>query len=166
MSVVAVNTYTHSVTYVSDQLIRSLKLIITHSGLNPAKLVGDWATIDLGLRTWLGSQDLEKLVLEVFDPRTDMLVGRWDAEIDYTYGDGDGTMWIDADAIRYAINKAGVIPTTCDYRVLAETKAGRPDVAGWTPASYRSTSGFARHSVGTTIGTHAIGSDFGYWVKS
>ena len=72
-------------------------------------------------------------------------------------------MWADTDALRYAIAKAGTVAASCDYRVLLQTKANRPDVPGWSPATFRSTDGFVRHSVGTTIGTHAIGSDFGYW---
>lgn len=162
MSVVAVNTYTQSVTYVSDQMLRSLKTIVTKSGLSAQKLGNEWASIDLALRTWLGSRDLEGVVLEVLHPTTGSLVTRWDATINYGYS-GEGEMWADTDALRYAIAKAGAVASTCDYRVVLQTKVHRPDVPGWSPTTFRSTAGFVRHSVGTTIGTHAIGSDFGYW---
>lgn len=162
MSIVAVNTYTHSVTYVSDQMLRSLKTIIVKSGLSAAKLSSEWDSIDRALRTWLGTRDLEGVVLEVFHPVTGRLVTRWDATISYSYS-GDGEMWADTDALRFAIAKTGTVASTCDYRIILETKIGRPDVAGWSPTTLRSTDGFVRHSVGTTIGAHAIGSDFGYW---
>ncbi|OZC01142.1 HORMA domain containing protein [Rubricoccus marinus] len=162
MSVVAVNTFTHSVTYVSDQMLRSLKTIVVRSGLSAAKLGREWESIDLALRTWLGTRDLERVVLEVLHPTTGALVTRWDATLTYSY-DGEGEMWADTDALRFAIAKAGAVASTCDYRVLLHTKSGRPDVAGWSPTTYTSTDGFVRHSVGTTIGTHAIGSDFAYW---
>jgi hypothetical protein len=37
---VSVNTYTHSVTYVADNILKSIKDIIRLSGLNPAKFAG------------------------------------------------------------------------------------------------------------------------------
>lgn len=162
MSAVSVNTYTHSVTYVSDQMIRSLKTIVAGSGLSPQKLITEWTSIDLALRTWLGTRDLQGVVLEVFHPTTGALVTRWDATINYGYS-GDGEMWADTDVLRFAIAKAGVVASSCDYRVVLETASGRPDVPGWSPTTFRSTDGFVRHSVGTAIGAHAIGSDFGYW---
>jgi len=39
MTSVAVNTYTHSVTYLADNVLRSLKDIIRESGLNPANFI-------------------------------------------------------------------------------------------------------------------------------
>lgn len=165
MTVVAVNTFTHSVTYVSDQMLRSLKRIIMWSGLDPNKLISGWDSTDRALRTWLEGYYLKRVVLEIYDPKNGELVTRWDAVINYSYGTGDGEMWVDTDAIRHAIKKAGAIPSECDYCILLETASGAPDVPGWGSTTYRSTDGFVRHSVGTTIGTHAIGTDFGYWRK-
>ena len=56
---VVVNTYTHSVTYVTDKMLMSLKEIIRCSGLSPEKLVADWRVLQDGIRTWLNSRDLE-----------------------------------------------------------------------------------------------------------
>ena len=42
MTSVAVYTYTHSVTYVADNILKSFKDIIRLSGLDPAKFVDDW----------------------------------------------------------------------------------------------------------------------------
>ena len=42
MTSVAVNTYTHSVTYVADNILKSFKDIVRLSGLDPGKLVADW----------------------------------------------------------------------------------------------------------------------------
>ena len=42
MTSVAVYSYTHSVTYVADNILKSFKDIIRLSGLDPTKLVEDW----------------------------------------------------------------------------------------------------------------------------
>ena len=42
MTSVVVNTYTHSVTYVAENILKSLKDIIRLSGLDPTKFIGEW----------------------------------------------------------------------------------------------------------------------------
>ena len=74
MTSVSVNTYTHSVVYVADNILKSMKDIIRLSGLDPTALVEDWQTNMRGVQSWLASGDLEAVVLEIFDPRTDL---RW-----------------------------------------------------------------------------------------
>ncbi len=166
-TVVQVNTYTHSVTFVSDKMLTSLKRIIVWSGLDPGRLTSDWAALDLGVRTWLSTHDLQTVILEVYRSSGQTLVNRWDFEIDYGFGSADdGTMWVDPDAIRFAIKKCGYNPAGCDYRIIAMIRPGRPDVAGWGPASLLSTNGFVYHSVGTTIGANPLGARTAYWRKA
>jgi hypothetical protein len=85
--------------------LTSIKNIVRLSGLNPAKLADQWNVLELGLRTWLVTHDLEQVHLEVYNPKTDGLVGRWDFEIHYGF-QGDGTFWQDPEAIKYHIQKA------------------------------------------------------------
>ncbi|MGH2266676.1 hypothetical protein ACQ1Z3_16415, partial [Enterococcus faecalis] len=59
MTNVVVNTYTHSVTYVADNILKSLKDIIRLSGLDPSAFVGDWELHMRGVQTWLNTGDLE-----------------------------------------------------------------------------------------------------------
>ena len=167
-TLVYVNTYTHSVTFVTDKMLTSLKRIIVWSGLDPAKLTGEehWRALERGVRTWLDSKHLEMLTLEVYRPGTTALINRWDFPIEYSYDSGDdGSMWVDPDAIRHAIKKCGFDPAGCDYRIIATTKHGRSDVAGWGPATLLSTNGFARHSVGTTIAANSLAAGTAYWRK-
>lgn len=161
-----VNTYTHSVTYVTDKLLMSLKDIIRGSGLSPERLADQWDDLNRGIRSWLESRHLESVILEVFDPGTDKLIGRWDFEI--TYGSvGDGGMWVDTDDIRYHIKKSGLWPAQCGYRIVVHNKPGRPSVSGWSDCSLRSTAGFVRQSIGTAIGGNGhIQSGVSYWRKS
>lgn len=164
---VSVNTYTYSVTYVTQQMLRSLKDIVRQSGLSLEKILSDWNSVELAVHTWLGSKDLQKVTLEIFNPITDALVTRWDIEVNYGYSAGDdGSLWTDPDAIRNAITKAGAVASNCRYQFLMKNKPGRPDVAGWGAGSYRSTDGFTQHSVGTTIGAGSLASSTSYWRKS
>ena len=166
-TIVSVNTYTHSVTFVTDKMLSSLKRLILLSGLNVAQLIGDWVTLERGVRTWLQSKHLERLVLEIYNPRTDALVGRWDFDISYSYGSADdGGFWIDSDTIKNAIKKCYLDPKDCTYRIVVTTKTGSPDVSGWTSTTLRSTAGFERFCIGTAIGAGSLASGVAFWRKT
>jgi hypothetical protein len=163
-TVVSVNTHTHSVTYVTDKLLTSIKNIIRLSGLDPSKLTDDWVVLERGLKRWLDSEDLEQVHLEVYDPRTNGLVGRWDFEIYYGF-QGDGSFSQDPEAIKYHIWKQGLLPSKCEYRVVVTNKPGFPSVTGWSSTTLRSTDGFVRQSIGTTIDGSGLSAGTGYWRK-
>jgi len=166
MTSVAVNTYTHSVVYVADNILKSMKDIIRLSGLDPTNLVDGWSSKMRALQAWLQSRHLETVVLEIFDPKTDALVGRWDIDVIYTTGSGDGGFWTDTEQIKYHVRKAGLLPSEARYRLLLQNKPGRPDVDGWGPAEYRSTEGYARHSLGSTIEHNGLGGNAAFWRKT
>jgi hypothetical protein len=166
MTSVIVNTYTHSVVYVADNILKSMKDVIRLSGLDPSGLVDDWQDKMTALQTWLYSRHLETVVLEIFDPKTDRLVGRWDSDVVYSTAGGDGGFWTDTEQIKYAVRKAGLMPGEARYRLLLQNKPGRPDVPGWSAATYRSTEGFARHSLGSTIEHNGLGGSAAYWRRS
>jgi hypothetical protein len=163
MTTVTVNTYTHSVVYVADNILKSLKDIIREVGLDPSKLMGDYETNMRALRAWLSSQDLRQVNLEIYDPVTDALITRWDLDIAYGWSADDGSFWTDTDQLKYAIRKAGVAPSTARYRLLMDNKPGRPNVDGWSPATYRSTAGMVRQSLGSTIEHSGLGASAAYW---
>lgn len=163
MSTVSVNTYTHSVTYLADNMLKSVKDIIALSGLDPAAFVGDWGLYKNGMTTWLQSGHLEKVVLEVFDPTNDDLLFRWDIEVSYGWsGEGDGCFWTDTDQLRFAIKKSGIPPSLAKYRFLVVRKAGFANVAGWVSASFRATTGMVRQSLGTTVEHSGLGASTSY----
>ena len=66
-----VNTYTHSVTYVTGEMVRSLKQIIRLSGLNADLLMNSWVSLETGISAWLRSKHLKKVTLEIYHPKTD-----------------------------------------------------------------------------------------------
>jgi hypothetical protein len=165
MTSVAVYSYTHSVTYVADNILKSFKDIIRLSGLDPTQLVEDWASTMLAMTTWLASGHLTCVVLEVYNPKTEALIRRWD--IDVVYGaPGDGSFWTDTDQIRYHILKAGLWPSQAKYRLVLQNKPGRLAVTGWDSTSFRSTAGFVRQSLGSTIEHNGLGGSAAYWRKA
>lgn len=166
MSSVAVYSYTHSVTYVADNILKSLKDIIRLSGLDPSAFVGDWQTNMLAVQTWLNSGDLRTVILEIYNPKTDALVFRWDIEIAYSWSSGDGSFWTDTEQLKYAIRKAGLAPSEARYKLLLDTRTGRPDVAGWSKGSYRATDGMVRQSLGTTVEHSGLGASTSYLRRS
>lgn len=165
MTSVAVYSYTHSVTYVANNILKSLKDIIRLSGLDPAKLVNSWDSNMRALRTWLDSGHLQRVVLEIYDPKANDLITRWDVDVVYSWSSGDGTFWTDTDQLRYHIRKAGVTPSEASYRLLMDNRPGRPDVEGWSSTSYRSTDGMVRQSLGATIEHGGLGASTAYWRK-
>lgn len=166
-TIVKVNTYSHSVTHVTDNILSGIKRIVLLSGLSLDKITQDWAILEAGIGKWLITRDLRSVTLEVYTASTSSLVGRWDFDIDYSYTTGDdGELWADSDAIRFAIRKAGLIPSTCSYRILADTKPGRPAVTGWSSTNYLSTTGFTKRPIGTTIGATYLGTGTSYYSKS
>lgn len=162
---VAVNTHSHSVTYVTDKLLGSVKEIVRLSGLDPDKLSDDWQVLELGILTWLNDEHLEVVHLEVYHATTNKLVGRWDFDIFYNYSSGDGSFWQDPDDIKYHIRKQNLDPANCNYRVVTTTTPGRRDVSGWSGTSLRSTDGFVRQGIGTTINGSGLSAGAGYWRK-
>jgi hypothetical protein len=164
-TLVAVNSYSHSVTFVTDKMLKSLRYIITSTGLDPNNFVSDWKSYELAVETWLTSRHLRTVVLEVVSP-AGALVTRCDFDIDYSYGSGEGSMWLDTDALKFAIVKFGTIPAYCTYNIKLHNAPGRPNVIGWGPGTFLSTDGFIKQGLGTTIGTGVLGAQASYYRKS
>src|SRR5258708_35669971 len=124
-------SYTYTVTDVTAKVLYLLSNIIRDIGLDPAKLARDWRVLEDGISTWLASRHLQRITLEVYDPTTNELVTRWDMDVVYS-SVGDGNLWFDAAAIRYAIAKGGLVPSACLYNIKVKTLPNEPAVAGWS----------------------------------
>ena len=108
-------SYTYSVTYVTTKLLLMLKEIIREIGLDPSKLTNDWASYEKAFSTWLANRELEHVRLEIYNPQTNGFVTGWEFDILYS-SVGDGSLWVDTAAIRYAIVKQGLVPSTLSVR--------------------------------------------------
>ncbi len=159
---VTVNTYSHTVTHVTAKMLYSLQRIVQQIGLDPSKIAAEWEDLERGISTWLGSNHLREVVLEVWDPSTDKAITRWDITVNYGYA-GDGSLWADIDGIRYAIRKAGTVPVLCDYQIVVDLAPGYAPVRGWGNATLRSTAHLKRYSIGSTIGGNGIAAETSYW---
>ncbi|TMQ90357.1 HORMA domain containing protein [Actinomadura soli] len=167
---VQVNLHTHAATHVATGMLRGLRQIVRGTGLDPARLVRQWDVLERGIAAWLRSRHLKALVLEVWDPALSSgqdLVGRFDFTIDYGYdADGDGELWLDADAVAFTIRKNGSYPSQCEYRVVADTSPGYPAVPGWSTTTLRSTRGFTRNSIGTAMTGASLGAGLAHYTRS
>ena len=163
MSQVVTYSYAHSVTYVTDNILKSLKDIIRLSGLDPQAFVDSWEVYHRGDHAWLNSGHLTKVILEIYDPKTNGLLFRWDIEVRQSWSGGDGAFWTDTEQLRYAILKAGVAPSSAKYDLILCTSPGRPEVPGWGAGSTRSTTGMVRQALGTTIEHSGLGATTTYW---
>lgn len=159
-------SYAYTVTYVTSKMLHLLSNIIRDIGLDPSNFARDWAVYEAGISTWLASHHLQRVTLQVYDPKTNDLVTRWDLEIVYSTV-GDGNLWVDAAAVRYAILKAGLAPSSCLYNVKVKLNdlPGRPYVRGWEDCTFRSTEGFRRYGVGATIGGNGLATETTYWSR-
>ncbi len=81
----------------------------------------------------------------------------------YGWSDGDGSFWTDTEQLKYAIKKAGLLPSQAKYKLMLDTKPGRPDVEGWSKGSYRSTDGMVKQSLGSTVEHSGLAGQAGYW---
>jgi len=157
-------SYAYTVTYVTTKMLLMLKEIIREIGLDPSNFADDWDTYENGVSTWLASRHLQRITLEVYDPRTNVLVTRWDIDVIYA-SVGDGSLWVDTAAIRYAIVKAGVAPSSCRYDIKLKNNPDYPTVRGWGSCDFRSTDGFRRYSVGATVGGNGLSAQTAYWSR-
>jgi hypothetical protein len=163
---VSVRSIVHAVTYLADNVVRSLKDIVRLSGLDPTQAVDLWPILELGIKTWVRSGHLKTIILEVYDPTTDAFLGGWEIEVSYEYSDGDGRFYADTDAIRGAILKQGVLPASSRYQIKVTTNPGRPNVPGWVPATLRSREGFVKQSIGTGVEAWGLSGGFGYYRRA
>lgn len=155
MSQVTTHAYahSHSATYVSDKMRQLLRDLLANSGLSPDQLMDDWVEwVERAARTWLDTEDLLAIIIEFYEPGQSKALGRWDFPIDYGTADVE-EMWTDRRFLEQTFAKAPRPPAGCQYRIVLNTRPGRPDVAGVGPTKLREISGLTAREVGTVIAT-------------
>ncbi|MBK8614736.1 MAG: HORMA domain containing protein [Flavobacteriales bacterium] len=147
---VSVYTTAHTITHVTTNILSQLKDIIRQIGLDPSQFINEWSENEKAVSTWLNSRHLSCITLEVFNPSSGAFVTRWDIDVNYSHA-GDGSLWVDKDAIRYHIQKAGLSPNGAHYRLLCTVKPGAPVLPGWNDTQFRDTSGFSGWVLGPPL---------------
>jgi hypothetical protein len=161
-----VSTYTraHSITFMSDNIRIVLRDVIRENGLSPEKLLAqDWDTVERGIRSWLLSGHLNKIVVEFFKPGTSMASARWDIPIGYVGSGVDNDMWLDKAYLRQLIAKSARPTGDCTYRILLCTDPGAPEVTGFRDTPFLSTGQLAARAAGTVIATGHMTAGVTYW---
>lgn len=155
-------TFTNVTTYFADKMLMLLGNIIRDSGLSMTHFTGKRAVLELGIKSWLESGHLKKVTLEIYKPGSTTLIQRWDLDWDKCTA-AEAGFWVDVADIKYHLAKAGVVPSTCSYQFIVDTKPGHPAVPGWGTGNYAATTGLKQFSVGVTISGEGHGSRTSYW---
>lgn len=154
---------THSVTFLSDNLLNTLREIIRENGLSPEKLMQDRDVIATGLRTWLTSGHLTRIVVEFYRPGAAAADARWDLPVAYDGSGVDDDMWVDKNYLKQLIAKAKRPATDCSYRIVLFTSPGAQNVSGFTDCSLLPTGSLVARSAGTAIATGHMTAAITYW---
>jgi hypothetical protein len=148
----------------SDNLRIVLRDVIRENGLSPEKLLmQDWDTVEQGIRTWLLSGHLNKIVVEFFSPGASIASARWDIPIRYVGSGVNNDMWLDKSYLRQLVTKSARPSWDCTYRILLCTDPGAPAVPGFSDASFLSTGRLAARHGGTVIATGHMTAGVTYW---
>ncbi len=153
----------HSIVFFSDSMHTALRELIRENGLDPDKLMQEWATIERGVRTWLDSGHLNNIVVEFYTPWSSVASARWDFPVGYGGSGVDDDMWLDKDYLRKLIAKSARPTRDCIYRILLCTDAGAPAVSGFTSCSFLGTGRLSARQAGTVIATGHMTAGITYW---
>lgn len=156
-------TRTHSITFLADSMRNVLREVIRESGLSPEKLVDDWELIARGIRAWIESGHLEKVVIEFFRLGSTSANARWDFPITHSGSGVDDDMWLDKAYLRQIIAKSAKPSPNDAYRILLHNKPGWPKVDGFSSYEYLSTGGLSPYSAGTVVATTHLTASATYW---
>src|SRR5438132_9182267 len=86
---------THSITFMSDNLLNTLRDVIRENGLSPEKLMNDREILARGINTWLHSGHLTDVVVEFYKPGATTAEARWEFPVAYTGSGVDDDIWLD-----------------------------------------------------------------------
>lgn len=154
----------HTSVFAADNMRNILRDIINWSRLDATKLVDDWSgALEDAVRTWLGTSDLEQIILEFYVVGKEDAVARWDFPISYDGSGRDDDMWVAKEFVRRTIEKGQKPPANAIYRVVLISRPGRPDVPGMVATTLRGTNGLSGRLSGTAIATPDIMASLKYW---
>src|SRR5882672_116705 len=122
-------TQAHSITFLSDNLRNALREVIRENGLSPANLMQDWDGIERGIRTWLRTRALLRILVEFYKPGASVASARWDFPIEYSGSGVDEDMWPDKAYLQQLIAKSARPTVDCLYRIVLQTKDNPTPVA-------------------------------------
>ena len=163
MKRVVTYTYAYSVAYVTGNMLRSMRQIVTAIGLDPNKFLNLWETYSQGIGMWLADGDMRSMTLEIYNPVTNILIKRWIIDLRYSDLDGDGSFsWTDTDQIARVIESNGVCPIDAEYIICVGTRPGARVLNNWCSVQERSADHMARQGLGQNIEANELGTSLTY----
>ena len=153
----------HSIVFLSDNLRNTLREVIRENGLSPDKLMQDWETIERGIRTWLESGHLMRILVEFLKPGATEVSALWEFPIAYSGSGVDDDMWLDKSYLRQLIAKSKRPTGDCIYRIVLSTSNEAPHVNGFSECVLRSTGQLVPRQAGTVIATPHMTAGVTYW---
>ncbi len=154
---------THSITFLSDNLLNTLREVIRENGLSPEKLMQDRDVITNGMRTWLNSGHLTQVVVEFYRPGATTADARWEFPVGYSGSGVEDDMWLDKSYLKQLIAKAKRPSSECSYRIVLFTSSGAQRVAGFSDCTLLPTGSMVARSAGTVIATGHVTAGVTYW---
>lgn len=154
---------THSITFLTDNLLNILRELIRENGLSPERLMQDRTTIARGIRIWATSGHLTTVIVEFCRPGATVVDARWDLPVTYSGSGVDDDMWLDKNYLRQLIAKAKRPSADCSYRIVLRTSSGAEVVEGFSDCALLSTGQLAARQAGTVIATGHITAGITYW---
>ena len=144
-SVVPPTPHTHSVTYVADNILKSLKDIVRLERARSRQAyrrLGDEHARPESVARHRRPQSVSCWRCSTQDRRPDL---RWDIDVVYNWSSAATAASGPTPTAKYHIRKAGLAPADANYDILMQNKPGRPtSTAGDT--ALRSTDGLVRQA--------------------
>jgi len=138
-----------SLTYTANEIFRHAYTIAQKRALDTGEISRDKEVLTSAFHTWLATQTLQALEMEVLDP-WGTLVEKWAWSFDYTdKPDAENTSPI--DKLEEALGKLKPLAAGCRVRFFVRLKPGAPAVKGWGDAMPANDAHLARVDVGEIL---------------
>jgi hypothetical protein len=125
-----------SLTYTANEVFRHAYTIAQKRALDTGEISRNKDVLTSAFHTWLATQTLQELQMEVVDPQG-TLVEKWTWAFRYA-DDPDAENTSPIDKVEDALGKLKPLTTGCKVRFVVRLKPGAPAVRGWydaTPAN-------------------------------
>jgi hypothetical protein len=159
-------TFVHTCTYLGSKISGALQGILTEAGLGQLSLKYDWDDVEGALRQWLGEQSLKDVILEIFEPGSDVAAARFDVDISYVGGEPTTAFRNDLTTSRIAARKAAIkAGGDLRFRVVLNLKDGHSPRTGWSSTKPRGTGTMSVRVMGELAAGPGATSHLRFWVN-
>ncbi len=142
------STRTQTAVHLTDIITGAFSHIVAHMGTSPGYIHQHWATIELGLMTWIEEGSLSDVSLEFGDPRTPVAIFEIPLQYRFT-GTGDVEFVASRARLARLMAKIDKVPVGTSYRVVANHDGPHAEVAGWSTTTAADRHGLSSYNLGS-----------------